>query len=205
MEGIKKITDKIQSDAEQKAASIKEEAEKEAAQYLEQEKVKIDQDMESVLREAEREAEETRNRMKSMSELEFRKDRLAARQQAVDEVFNRTLAKIRKMAPDQYFKMLVNMITATAVTGNEKVILSETDKRQLPVNFFKLIHQILESKGLSGNIELSEEIRPISSGFILVSEYTELNYTFESILRMNRDVYEAEVVDGLFGKAGSGV
>jgi V/A-type H+-transporting ATPase subunit E len=204
MEGIKKITDKIQNDAEQRAAYIKEEAEKEAAQYLEQEKIKIDQDIESVLKEADREAEETRNRMKSMSELEFRKDRLAARQQAVDEVFNRTLAKIRKMAPDQYFKMLVNMITATAVTGKEKIILSEADKKQLPANFLKLIHQILESKGVAGDIELSNEVRPIASGFILVSEYTELNYTFESILRMNRDVYEAEVVDGLFGKAGSG-
>jgi V/A-type H+-transporting ATPase subunit E len=204
MEGIKKITDKIQNDAEQKATHIKNEAEKEAAQHLEQEKTEIDRDVESILKEAEQEADEIRNRMKSMSELEFRKDRLAAKQQAVDEVFDKTLAKIRKMAPEQYFKMLVNMVAATSVTGKEKIILSETDKKQLPTNFLKLIHQMLEAKGLPGGIEISDEVRSISSGFILVSEYTELNYTFESILRMNRDVYEAEVVDGLFGKAETG-
>lgn len=205
MEGINSITQKIQNDAEQKAASIKSEAEKEAASYLEQEKIKINQEVELLLKEADRDARDAYNRMKSMAELEFRKRRLAARQQAVDELFDRVLNKIRQMPPEQYFKMLVNMIVATAVTGQEKIVLSETDKRQLPANFLKLIHQMLEARGLPGGIEFSEEKRAISSGFILVSDFTELNYTFESILRMNRDEYEVEAVNGLFGTAGTGV
>jgi vacuolar-type H+-ATPase subunit E/Vma4 len=139
-----------------------------------------------------------------MAELEFRKNRLAVRQQAVDEAFERVLVKIRQMPPDQYFKTLVNMVVAAAVTGKEKIILSDSDKKRLPANFLKLVHQMLEAKGLSGEIEISDEQRYISSGFVLVSEFTELNYTFESILRMNRDEYEAEAVGGLFGKTGTG-
>jgi V/A-type H+-transporting ATPase subunit E len=205
MEGIKGITHKLQSDAEQKAAAIKSEAEKEAASYLEQEKIKTDQEVELLLKEAEQEAQDAYNRMKSMAELEFRKRRLAARQQAVDEVFDMTLNKIRRMHPERYFKILVNMVVAASVTGKEKIILSDTDKKQLPANFLKLVHQMLETKGLPGGIELSEEKRTISGGFILVSEFTELNYAFESILRMNRDEYEVEAAEGLFGKAGTGV
>ena len=204
MAGINNITNKIQSDAEQRASRIKDEAEREAAEFTEQEKVKIDLEVEGILSDAQREAAETRNRMKSMSELEFRKELLTVKQQAIEEVFNITLDKIRKLPSEQYYRMLIKMICMTAITGKEKIILPEADKKQLPSNFLKMVQQGLKTRGLSGEVEISAENRPIVSGFILISDYTELNYTFEAILRMNRDEYEAEAIEGLFGNTETG-
>ena len=204
MEGISKIIEKIQSDADERANQIINEAEAEATEFLDQENKKIDQEVGEVLESARIEAEQTQTRMKSMSELQFRNELLTAKQDLVDEVFEITLDKIRKLPPEQYFRMLVKMICATSITGKEAIILPEADKKQLPGNFLKMIQQSLIAKGLPGEVIISTENRPITSGFILASDYSELNYTFEAILRMNRDEYEAEAVASLFSEAETG-
>jgi len=65
-----------------------------------------------------------KKRLKAMAELEARKKKLQARQEVVDEAFNKTIEKLNSLPDREYEEIISQMIVNSVESGSEEIILS---------------------------------------------------------------------------------
>jgi len=198
MSGAEKIQAKILEEAKLLAEANIKRAEEEATNIISDASKDAQIKKEQILQKAELEAIEVKKRMTAVAELESRKQKLSAKQEIVDEAFELTLKKLNNLPDIEYQSILVEMISNSVETGKEEILLSSKDKQRLTPDFIDELNKKLLQKGISTNLKMSDETREISGGFILKSGDIELNNSFESIIRMNRDDMETEVIKSLF-------
>lgn len=198
MAGAEKIQQRILEEARQQAQSNTERAQKEAADMISAAREEAKAKKLSIMEKARIEASERQKRLIAVAELDGRKRRLQAKQELIDEVFNRAIDKLNLLPADQYERILVDMVVGSVRSGNEEVIVSARDQKRISPNFIAEINNRLIAKGIHGAVKLSEHTRDIQGGFILKDGNIETNNSFEAIVRMQRDSLEAEVVKILF-------
>lgn len=198
MSGAEKIQAKILEEARLLAEANIKRAEEEAASIIRAASKEAEARRKQIIEKAELEAVEVRKRIIAVAELEARKQKLMAKQQIVDEAFELTLKKLNNLPDIEYQSILVEMISNSVETGKEEILLSSKDKQRMSPGFTDELNKKLLQRGISANLKISEETRNISGGFILKSGDIEVNNSFESIIRMNRDDIETEVIKSLF-------
>ena len=198
MTGIDRIKEQILQDSETKANSIVEDAKKQAVEIIEKAKANAKQKSDEIQKKAAADASEKLRINRSMLELEMRKDILSTKQQLIEEVFQKALDSLSKMENNEYEATLYKLIVDAVETGEEEILLSIKDKTRLPDDFGNKLNQILVQAGKKGNLKLSDEARDIMGGFVLKAKGVEINYSFEALLRMDRDEIEPEVAAILF-------
>jgi V/A-type H+/Na+-transporting ATPase subunit E len=198
MTGIERIKEKILQDSEARASSMLIEAKKQAEEIIEKANAKAEQKAEEIKKKASAEAAEKLKISNSMLELEMRKDILSTKQQLIEEVFQKALDSLSKMDSNEYEDVLFKLIVSASESGEEEIMLSKQDKSRLPADFSNKLNQALVQAGKKGNMKISDEARDILGGFVLKAEGVEVNYSFEALLRMDRDEIEPEVAAILF-------
>lgn len=198
MSGADKLKDKIMEEARLQAEAILKKAEDEAAALIDAAEQEAAAKRKEIIEKAKLEAVEVKKRLIAVSELESRKQKLKAKQEMVDEAFNKALDKLGNLPLVEYQTILSEMIVNSITSGNEEIILRTSDRTQFSRDFIENINKKLAAKGIKGNVKLSEESRDIKSGFILKSGDIEINNSFEAIIRMKRDEIEPDVIKMLF-------
>ncbi|MDR1021538.1 MAG: hypothetical protein LBL73_12315, partial [Synergistaceae bacterium] len=172
--------------AREQAEAIVRKAEEDAARQAE-----------AILSKADREAAALGKRLVSVAELEGRKRKLSVKQGLIDELFAAAIGRLNALPPDEYEKLLVGMIAASAA-GGEEVILSEKDAGRVSGGFIGAANRALEAKGGPGGLTLSGARRDIGGGFVLRTGEVEINNSFRSIVKTQSDSLEALAVKMLF-------
>jgi V/A-type H+-transporting ATPase subunit E len=198
MAGVEKITEKILQDAEIKANEIIEKARLQAKETVEKANQKAAARVKEISQKSAYDINEKKRIINSMVELEMRKDILAAKQQSIEEVFAKALDRMNGLDAEKYEQIVFDMLMASVETGDEVVIMSESGKKKLSVDFIDKVNKALETAGKLGNVKLSDETRNISGGFILVGQGVEVNNSFEAVIRLYRDEIEPKVAEIFF-------
>jgi V/A-type H+/Na+-transporting ATPase subunit E len=198
MTGIDRIKEQILQDSQAKANSILDDAKKQATELIEKANTDASRKSEEIQKKASADASEKLRISRSMLELEMRKDILSTKQQLIEEVFQKALDSLSKMENNEYEAILYKLIVDAVETGEEEILLSKHDKNRLPGDFGNKLNQVLVQAGKKGNLKLSDEARDIMGGFVLKTKGVEINYSFEALLRMDRDEIEPEVAAILF-------
>lgn len=198
MAGVEKIKEKIMEEAAARVKENIERAEKEAADMIKNASQEASDLVFKIIENAKNDAVERQKRLIAVAELEGRKQKLKAKQEIIEEVFEKTVERLITLPLEKYEDILATMILNSVKTGSEEIILSGMDKSRLGTGLIKRINIELNKKGMNGNIKLSEQERDIKGGFILKSGFIEVNNSFEAIIRMQRDEFEALVVKELF-------
>lgn len=198
MSGAEKIQTKIIEEARLLAEANIKRAEEEAANIIKAASEEAEAKRKKIIEKAEEEAAEVKKRIVAVAELEARKQKLMAKQEVVEEAFELTLKKLNNLSDIEYESILIEMISNSVESGQEEILLSSNDKNKLSRGFMDELKKRLSQRGMPANLKISEETRNISSGFILKSGDIEINNSFESILRMNREDIESEVIKSLF-------
>ncbi len=198
MEGIAKIKATILEEAQEEKQKLLENARVQAQDIRAKYKNKAEEILNDILEKANRAAEEKKRRILSMAQLENRKALLQAKQQIIDEVFEKAKAKLKNMSDEDYRNLIAEMLLKSVVTGNEEVVISEDDKNRITPDFIKKINEKLKSMGKQGNLRISETPGKMIGGLILKSEDMEINCTFDSLINMEREELETEIAKILF-------
>ena len=198
MAGVEKIKEKILQDAEVKTNEILEKARLQAKEVLEKANQKAALRAKEISQKSAYETSEKKRIINSIVELEMRKDILTAKQQSIDEVFDKVLEKMNNLDNSKYEQVIFDMLIASAESGEEEVVMSESRKSKLSSDFISKINKALEAAGKKGRIKLSDETRNISGGFILKSQGVEINNSFEAVIRLYRDEIEPKVAEIFF-------
>ena len=227
MDGIEKITGRIEADAQKEIDTLLAGANSRAEEIRAAAQAQAKRESEEARVRWEKAAAEREKRLESMAEMESRKLVLAAKQEVLDEAFTMALEKLCTLPDEEYIELLAALAVKAARTGREKVIFSRKDRNRVGKAVVTRANDALARKvaprlpgdltdtkagaildkvvtGASailagtGMLTLAEETRPIKGGIILSDGDVETNCTFETLVRLQRENISGEVAKVLF-------
>lgn len=196
MDGIEKIIDRISSDAQREIDDVLAAAQAEAAEITAKYQAQAKAEADDILARGEKAAAERGERLASVAQLECRKEVLRAKQEVVEEAFQLAMKKLTQLPQEKCVALLADLAAQAASKGTEALIFSAADRARLGKAVAVAANQKLGDKG---QLTLSQETRPMQGGFILSDGVVEVNCTFETLVRLQRNTLSTQVADVLFG------
>lgn len=196
MKGIEKITARITQEAQADIDHTLADAREQAAQITARYQAQADTEAQSLAARNEKAAAEREERLVSVAQMEARKVTLAAKQEMVEQVYQRALEKLRAMPQEQYTAVLAALLVQASSTGAEEVVFSPEDQAKAGKAAVAKANEQLP-KGAAG-LTVSKETRPIAGGFILKDNNVEVNCTFDTLVRLQRAETAGAVAKKLF-------
>ena len=192
MNGIETILARIASDAQQKIDDLRRENEQELSAIREKYTAERDQLYNHLHALGKQTAEERYERLCSAAEMETKKLTLAARQEVIAEAYELALEKLCSLDENAYIALLVSL-AAKASRQSGALVFSPADRERVGA---AVVAQVNAEHGRS--LVLSERIAPLRGGFILDEGATEINCSFEALVRASREQTERAVARVLF-------
>ena len=220
MNGMEKIAQRIQGDAQRELDQLEAETRRQAEELLAQSRAQADQEREAILARGKKAAAERQERLESAAQMEKRKLLLAAKQEMLDQVFDRALEKLCALPDEELVALLSRLAAGASSSGKEQVIFSKRDRARLGKQVVLGANEILAQKnagalpgsigeskmgafinkivGVGAQLTLSQDTRNIRGGLILSDGEIEMNCTFETLVRLQREKLEREIAGILF-------
>ena len=195
---VNNITSKILRDAEGRKESILATAEEEKNKILSKKVASATELEKEILEKAEIEAKSKKERVISGAKHKARNEKLAAKQEVIEEVFSKSVETLCKLNDREFVKFIKDSILSLNIDGDETLILNEDGNKIVSKEVVAEINTELKAKGLKGEIKISETIGSFRGGFILEKGGVEINNTFESLVDSLKDQLEFEVAKVLF-------
>ena len=131
MNGIEKITARIEADAKAEADAILREAEEKAAAIREQYKSQAQAEEKSAEAAGREAAQRQAERLESAANMEAKKRLLAAKQDCLNEAFDKAQAQLLELDDGEYAQLLAKMAVKASKTGKEEIILNARDRERV--------------------------------------------------------------------------
>lgn len=227
MNGIEKITARIEEDGKAEIDAMLAQARAEAADIAAKYEAQAKAEADEILTQGRKNAQERERHLESMAQMECRKAVLTAKQDVIEEAFQAAHKQLLDLPREEYVAFLADLAVKASATGREKLIFSAEDRAQVGKAVVaaankklaeavspKLPEEVADSKagaildkvvtGASallngtGMLTLAEETRPMDGGFILSDGAVEVNCTFDTLIRLQRGALAGEVAKVLF-------
>lgn len=195
MTGAEKIIEKILADARTDVQNTERELEERRAALEAQYEARAQQDGEKILEDARQDAQEGRRRQLSMAQLEGRKAILAVKQELIAQAWEGALQALCALPVEEYRALIGKMLLETATEGEHELLIAQTDAERLGQVFLDEYAEPLAAKGATVR---AGGFAPIRGGFILRTGGMEINCALETLMRMARGKYDAQVAEILF-------
>ena len=193
MSNIKNITSKILKDAEAGKENILAAAEEEKSKVLSKKVSSANEIAKEILEKAEVEAKSKKERVISSAKLKVRNNKLAAKQEIINEVFEKSIDKLTTLSKEEFLSFLENTISSMNLTGRQTLILNKEGLKFVDSVFIDKLN-----KKINAEITLSETAGNFKGGFNLENNGIEINSTYEALVSSLRDELEFEVAKVLF-------
>ena len=131
MNGIEKITARIETDAKAEVAEILREAEEKAAAIREQYKAQAAAEAKAAEAAGKEAAQRQTERLESAAQMEAKKRLLAAKQACLNEAFSKAQEKLLALNDADYAQLLARMAVKAAKTGREEILLNARDRERV--------------------------------------------------------------------------
>lgn len=195
MNGIEKITSRINADVQREIDEINAQAAAEAAEIAAQYARRAEQESQDIVARGRLAAAEREERLASVAQLEARKLILAAKQEVLEKTFDKALEDLLNLPEKEYTELLAKLIAQASQSGCEEVIFSQKDRPRYGKTAVTRANELLGDKG---RLTLSAQCRPIRGSFILSDGDVEVNCTFETLVRLQRRELDSQVAKVLF-------
>lgn len=195
MSGIERITEKILEQARLQAENRVEYAREKAENQKEALGKRLQRAMEAEIERAGAEGESQADRIVADVMLEGRKKKLTVKQNAVAKAFDKALDGIVGMPADDYADFLCKMIIPALDEGGNELVFNEKDAEGVGQN----VLEKLSSQAAGMKVDISKERLNAKGGVIVKNGDIQTNLTLESVIRMEKERLEPEVVQILFG------
>ncbi len=199
MNGIERITRRIEEDSRSEIERILNEAREEADRIRSSYLAQANREKGEMTARNAKAASEREERLISAAQMEARKTALAARQEMVGRAYALALEKLRKMPEERSVEVLSALMAESAPGGVGEAVFSPEDRERFGEAAVAGANALLAKQGVEGKLTLSQETRPLQGGFILKSGRVEVNCTFATLVRLQETETAGEVAKKLFG------
>ncbi|MBX7370771.1 V-type ATP synthase subunit E [Clostridium chauvoei] len=187
MSNVNNLTSKILRDSEERKGNILASAEEEKNKILSKKVNKAKELEAEIITKAELEAKTRKERILSAAALKVRNNKLAAKQEVIQDVFKKSVDKLTTLSKEEFLNFVRESILALGEIGDQTLILNNEGLEVVDIAF---IYELNEALGNNGNIKLSSEAGEFKGGFILEKNGIEINNTYEALVSSLRDELE---------------
>jgi V/A-type H+-transporting ATPase subunit E len=198
MNGIDKITARIEADAVADAARIAQEAQAQAETIRSDGDKKAQERYWQKVQEGVKATEDRASRLAKAADMEARKNILAYKQSVITEAFDRAEKRLLAMSGDEYINFLAGQAARASVTGREEIVLSQKDKKTYGSKVVSKANALLGTMGKSGKLTLAEEEGDFSGGLVLRQGNVSVNCTVAALMEQARETMASVVATELF-------
>lgn len=198
MNGIDRITDRIEADAREQAKAIIAEAEAKCAEIRKENEKKAQERYLQLIRNGTKDCESGLERRKSAAEMDAKKSVLALKQDCVAEAFDMAKRRLADMPEDSYVGFLASLAASAAADGSGEIVLSARDRERCGKAVLERANAALAAKGLAPALTLAADSREISGGLILRQGGVEVNCSIEALVEALKGPMTADVARTLF-------
>lgn len=198
MNGIDRITDRIEADAREQAKAIIAEAEAKCAEIRKENEKKAQERYLQLIRNGTKDCESGLERRKSAAEMDAKKSVLALKQNCVAEAFDMAKRRLADMPEDSYVGFLASLAASAAADGSGEIVLSARDRERCGKAVLERANAALAAKGLIPALTLAADSREISGGLILRQGGVEVNCSIEALVEALKGPMTADVARTLF-------
>ena len=196
MTGLEKMQSQILSEAESSAKEILDQAKKEAEGIVEEARKRAEAECRRISEKSEAEVKGLEERAVSSSDLQRRKELLQAKQEVISQMLDQAYESLLCADEKDYFDMLRKMLRKFVLPQEGEICFSKEDLERMPKGFQEEIQAIAKEKG--GALALSQQVRSVRGGFVLIYGGIEENCTFRAMFNSKKDELSDKVHALLF-------
>lgn len=196
MTGLEKMKNQILDEAKALADSKIAEANSRAAEILDAAKAEAAKTADSISQKSASDVANYRERIASSIDLQKRTKILAAKQEVIAEVLDKSYETLKTMEEGEYFAMMAKMLGKYVLPQEGEIYFSPADLDRMPSGFEAEVKKIAEAKG--GTLTVSKEGKNIDNGFILAYGGIEENCTIKAMFDSKRDELSDKIHHLLF-------
>jgi V/A-type H+/Na+-transporting ATPase subunit E len=194
---LAELKQKIIADAEVQGKKITDEANAEAEKII----VKAREDLAKLTKQVEKDGDQLANEryqnIVTLAKVSGRNKVLAVRQNMVDTVFSKVLDRMKNLSDDKFREFAKNVLSKYPPQEDIKLMVGKKNKSLIGGKFVDELNQSLKAPG---KFVLTDADREFDYGFYLVTNWMEIDLTYNGILRTIREEMEMDVIETLFGK-----
>lgn len=183
MSNLDNLIQKILEDAKVEAGKIREEADKKRNEIIHEQEEKANKERDILIEKTKKDASLQDNMILSNAELRVRNDLLKARQDILDKVFQLAKEKLVNLGDKEYTDFVVNKLGGLNLKGKETLLVPKA--------------KVDLVKSLDLKLEISDSAT-LESGFILMDNNVNYNFSFDTLIDFQRDDLETEIAKMLF-------
>ncbi len=198
MNGIEKITARIETDAVADAARIAEETKLQCEALLAEGEAKAQESYWRKVKEGVKAAEDRVQRLEKAADMEARKSILSHKQSILAEAFDKAEQKLLALSGEEYIAFLASMAARAAITGREQIVLAGKDKKPYGSKVTARANDLLSAEGKTAKLTLSEEEGDFAGGLILRDGDISVNCTVAALIAQARQEQAAAAAAELF-------
>ena len=198
MNGIEKITARIESDAEQEIQALAVRTDEQVRSIRDGYARVAQQAYFTTLSNGKLAAQSHLDRMSSADARAHRNALLQTRQELLDEAFRQALACLCALPEEEMCTLLIRLAVNGCSTGREELVFSPRDRARYGKRVVVEANKALEAAGREASLTLSTLSRDIRGGLYVKNGPVENTCSFETILRLLRERHAAEAARILF-------
>ena len=196
MNGIEKITQRIETDTQAEIDRILGDARAEADDITDRYQAQANNEAAELAAKNQKAAAEREERLVSTAQMEARKVGLAAKQEMVEKAYDLALEKLCSMPDEKYVQTVADLLVQAAPNGRGAVIFAPAERERIGEAAVRAANEKLHG----GKLTLAEETRPLKGGFILSDGKVEVNCSFDTLVRLQKTETAGEVAKRLFSE-----
>ncbi|MCJ7856321.1 V-type ATP synthase subunit E [Lachnospiraceae bacterium NSJ-143] len=169
------LIDKILSDARAQADEVRAQAKEEAEEIIAAAKAKAGKEKAKFDENASLEAQKAAAKEISAAEMQAKKLILSQKQECLEEILDEAEKKLGSLTGAEYENVIIGMIKRADIEEGSEIIFSKKDKDA----FGKKVSDM--------GFCVSDDVRDIEGGFVVKKGDIEYNYSFKSIISVERE------------------
>ena len=198
MNGIERLTARIQAEAEAENAAALESAQRQAEEILEKYRQSAEEEFARLMEEAEKTASSQKEQLISAARLEAGKQLLITKQEQLQLAFDKAAEKLRAMPGDSYAELLTRLVVSASRTGKESILLNAADREKYGEKVTADANRALKAKHRPAKLTLADDVRDIDGGAVLKEGNIEVNCSLASLIETKREELSVETARILF-------
>jgi V/A-type H+/Na+-transporting ATPase subunit E len=199
--GVAAIADEVIGDVQKEAEAIIASAENEAKETLREAKQKADQTITALLSEANQKSEAEKRKIASVTEVQLRNRLLAAKENLVDEAFNKATTSLKAyVETDEYPAHLLKLLSSIAQRMDQQVLVVEVNAKDQAILTPDALNKV--GKKAKTELKLSNQTPNILGGCLVQTEDGKIVYdgTLDNRLEELKPELRAQIAKSLFGE-----
>ena len=192
MNGLERITSRIEAEAKSEVHTIVENGRKEISAAVDGWVQKIEAERRELADRNEKAAAEREERLKSAAEMDARKTILATKQELVEAAYAKALDQLCALSGQEKIDLLADLLVRASSSGAEEAVFSAADS----ADGAKAVEKANAASGKK--LTASKDAAPIRGGFILRDKNVEVNCAFETLVRLQKAETAGAVAKILF-------